>query len=83
MNYQLRNLNLYTRIAVFRGLMTQDDKLNYMRQLVEDILPVQGFPVVFGEDLDCYRYINGDNNYFFKLTFDECGNIEEFSIKQN
>ncbi len=82
MNYQLDNLNLCTKIAIFRGVKTLTEKLTNVPELVRDIIPMEADNVKYDIRLDEYYYYNQGFSYTFKITFDDFGELKEFSIKK-
>lgn len=81
MNNQLNNLNLRTKIALFREISSEEARLEYIPELLEDILYVEDGFVEYCPESNDYKFFTCDGHYFLKLIFDDYGDLEEFSIK--
>ncbi|MEX6324766.1 hypothetical protein AB6F65_07735 [Providencia hangzhouensis] len=81
MNNQLNNLNLRTKIALFREITSEEARLEYIPELLEDILYVEDGFVEYCPESNDYKFFTCDGHYFLKIIFDDYGDLEEFSIK--
>ncbi|MEZ2893530.1 hypothetical protein [Providencia rettgeri] len=80
MIYQLDNLDLRTKIAIFRGITALTEKLENAPELVREVMPMEANAVEYNTRLDEYYYYTQGIGYTFKITFDDFGELNEFSI---